>query len=169
MTTEISEGMVIHPDTVKQNNLSYKGKKLNFECVDKVNQTYQAKYELSDEEKKHNVEKLFSVSFPPIASHITSSLLPPNTDEFKDLTDAEKHTKLNSLEYTTGQKEKTQVGDGSMETPIGIEANKNRDKNKSAFEKSREASLDKKEKEREESAKEEQQQEKSNKISSIKG
>jgi 6-phosphofructokinase len=137
--TEIQEGHVISIQTVKNGGLTFQGKPLEFECVNEEERVYQARAELTEEEiaAGNNVEHVFTIQYPIGEGVITrTSALPKALEkkkENKELTDAEKHTKINSLEYSLGRTaEPTQLADGSRATTTGQKANESNKENKTS-------------------------------------
>ncbi|MGN6346722.1 MAG: hypothetical protein ACTHME_03365 [Candidatus Nitrosocosmicus sp.] len=131
---EIQEGHGIGLQRVLAGGLTFQGKPLNFEQVDKENNVYQARAELTQEEidAGNRVEQLFTVQFPTGEGIINRTgalpkLLEKKNKDFEGKTDAEKHTIINSLSYAhTGQvklpEENNSLIDGARATPTGQKA-----------------------------------------------
>lgn len=127
MPQEISDGQTVSLDVIRSGGLTIKGKPVEFQESEDNPNVYSGTVEFTDEEKELGAQDLLAVYklIDPLGT-VTTSILLPDTDEFKDLTDAEKFTKLNSLEYQTGKPESTQLADGSQTSPIGIAALKSK-------------------------------------------
>lgn len=123
MTQELSDGQTVSLDVIRSGGLTYRGKSLEFVESDDNPNSFTATVEFTDEEKDLGAQDLLVVYrlSNPVGTIEVSTLLPEG-DEFEGLTDAEKFTKLNSLEYQTGKPEVTQLADGSQQSPIGIAA-----------------------------------------------
>ena len=119
---DLSDGLIIDHSNVNSNNLTYRGKPVKFQ-KDEQSGTYKAEVKFSEEEQEqgyHDVVLTYQLNNPTGTVEV-KQLLPDNED-FKDLTDAEKFTKMNSLSYQTGRPEPTQIADGSQVTHIGVAA-----------------------------------------------
>ena len=136
---ELQAGHVLSLQSLKNGGLTYQGKPLEFECTNEDERVYTARATLTQEEINagNNVEQEFTIQFP-VGEGIVSvnpklpTLLENKNKLFKDKTDAEKHTIINSLEYTTNrQTEPRQLADGSVATTTGVKANESSDKSKS--------------------------------------
>jgi hypothetical protein len=127
MAQELSDGQTVSLDVIRSGGLTYRGKPLEFAESDDNPNSYTAIVEFTDEEKDLGAQDLLVVYRlnNPVGTIDVSTLLPEG-DEFEGLTDAEKYTKLNSLEYQTGKPEVTQLADGSQQSPIGIAALKSK-------------------------------------------
>jgi hypothetical protein len=124
---DLADGLIIDHSNVNSNNLTYRGKPVKFQ-KDKNSNIYRADVKFNEEEKKQGKQDVVLTYSPnaPTGTVAVVQALPENED-FKDLTDAEKFTKMNSLSYQTGTPEPTQIADGSQVTHIGVQANSNRE------------------------------------------
>lgn len=124
---DLADGLIIDHSNVNSNNLTYRGKPVKFQ-KDENSNIYRADVKFNEEEKaqgKQDAVLTYSPNFPTGTVAVVQAL--PDDEDFKDLTDAEKFTKLNSLSYQTGTPEATQIADGSQATHIGIQANANKE------------------------------------------
>lgn len=126
MTTELKDGHVLSLSSVKSGGLQYKGKPVTLELDNEKTQSYKGTATFTDEEKKlgnQDAVIIFNLDNPIGTIKIHNALKDgKEDDEFEGLTDAEKYTKQNSIQYQTGMPEVTQIADGSQATHIGVEA-----------------------------------------------
>jgi len=145
MVNELNNGQTVSLDTIRSGGLTVKGKPLNLEQDENDPNLYTAKIEYTDEEKEETGAKDLFVTYSlnePVGTVVIVDAL-PESDAFKDLTDAEKFTKMNSLEFQTGKPEPTQLADGSLRGKIGIEASQNKEAKKAKRESYKKNSLNK--------------------------
>jgi len=121
-------------------DLTFKGKPVTFEVVDEDERVYQARTELTDEDIKAGnlYVDVLTVQFPVGQGVVVVSQEAPKQLEkdFKNLSDAEKLTKLNSLQYTLNRKEPRQIASGNLSTTIGQQAAKSVEKKQKGEDKS---------------------------------
>jgi len=101
--TELREGLILTVDQAKNGSFTFKGKEVKLE-QDKNNPlvfTGQTKL-TKDEVKAGNLNTAFTYNAGIATGVVNSYLVIPDTEEFKNLNDAEKITKLNSIEYQFG-------------------------------------------------------------------
>jgi hypothetical protein len=110
---EIRDGQIFTLDEIKSNQFTYRGKEVKFEQNENNPNVYEGKIELSDEEKQAgNPERSFSFNIGTAQGIVSLYTAPPDTEDFQDLTDSEKVTKLNSIEYQHNTTEPTDTGEG---------------------------------------------------------
>lgn len=100
---ELREGLILTVDQVKNGSFTFKGKEVKLE-QDKNNPlvfTGQTKL-TEDQVKAGNLNVGFTYNAGIATGTVNSYTVIPDTDDFKDLNDAEKVTKLNSIEYQFG-------------------------------------------------------------------
>lgn len=117
--TEIKDGLQLPLSRLLNDQLTFKGKPISFEKLSEEQPNiYRASTNLSEEEKKHNRDWEFIFSLEEAIGTVRASLVPleDNSDEFKDLTDAERVTKTNSLTFQLKQPEPTDVGPNLNQT-----------------------------------------------------
>src|SRR6476469_10705752 len=121
-------------------DLTFKGKPVTFEVVDEDERVYQARTELTDEDIKAGnlYVDVLTVQFPVGQGVVVVSQEAPKQLEkdFKNLSDAEKLTKLNSLQYTLNIKEPREIANGNLTTTIGQQAAKSVEKKQKGEDKS---------------------------------
>ena len=120
--------------------LKFKGKPIQFELIDEDELVFQGRTELTDEEiKAGNVYvDVLTVQFPiSQGTVVLTKEAPKQLDkDFKELSDAEKLTKLHSLQYTLGRDEPRQIASGNLSTTIGRAAAKETEKKQKGEDKS---------------------------------
>lgn len=172
MTTSLKDGQILKLSSVKSGNLVYNGKPVTLEKdnKDENSQIYKGKVEFTDEEKetssgKKDVLITYELNDPVGTIRINNALPEDDKDDdFAGLTDAEKFTKMNSIQYQTGVEEVTQIADGSQESPIGVAALASRkEKEESASQKINKKSKALSETQQTQQKEQEQQQEKGGK------
>lgn len=110
---EIRDGQILNLDQIKNNQFTYKGKEVKFEQNENNPNVYEGKIVSSDEEKKAgNLESSFSFNIGTAQGVVSLYTAPPDSEDFQDLTDSEKVTKLNSLGFQHNTNEPTDVGEG---------------------------------------------------------
>jgi len=109
---ELRDGQVLTLDQIQNDKFTYNGKELKFEKTESNQNVYEAKLEPSEQEKQAgSLARAFSINIGAAQGVVTSYVLAPEAEGFEDLTDSEKITKLNSLEYQHQTNEPTDVGD----------------------------------------------------------
>lgn len=110
--TELFEGLILTVDQAKNGSFTFKGKEVKLE-QDKNNPlVFSGKTKLTkEEEKAGNLNVGFTYNAGIATGTVNTYIVIPETDDFKDLNDAEKITKLNSIEYQFGA-EPTDTGKG---------------------------------------------------------
>ena len=114
MVVEINNGLLVSLERLLSDNeeVTYRGKTVKFEQSEKNPMVYTAQTKISDEEKKAgNSDYRFIFSVEDALGKVTVQKVIPEevekSDEFKDLTDSEKVTKLNSIAYQHRKQEPT--------------------------------------------------------------
>lgn len=110
---EIKDGSILAISTIEGNNFTFNGKPIKFEQDKNSPTLYTARTQLSKQEKDAgNLETALTFSVGDATGIISAVTCPPETEDFKDLTDSEKITKLNSIAYQHNTIEPTDVGVG---------------------------------------------------------
>jgi hypothetical protein len=111
MAKELKEGLILTLDQVKTDSFTYKGKEIKLEQDENNPLVFRGQTKLSKkEEEAGNLNTAFVYNAGLASGTVNSYTVIPETDDFKDLTDSEKVTKLNSIEYQFG-KEPTDQGE----------------------------------------------------------
>jgi len=118
--TELKSGLILTQSKVKNTKFTFNGKDIELKQDENNPLLYRARSSLTEDEKKAgNRDCEFFLNFGDAEGVVSVNLLPPqleNDPEFKDLNDAEKLTKLNSIAYQYKTSEPTDVGKGLDET-----------------------------------------------------
>lgn len=110
---ELKEGQILTLDEIQNNTYTYRGQELKFEKSDVSPSVFTAKTTLSQEEKDQgNLERHFAFNAGTASGTVISYVAPPDTGVFKELSDSEKVTKLNSIAYQHNTNEPVDTGDG---------------------------------------------------------
>ena len=113
--TELRDGLILTQSKVAAGNFTHNGKPIELKQDENNPLLYSAQEKLSEEEKKAgNQEFAFYLNFGEAEGTLRKVLSPSALDQhpdFKDLNDAEKVTKLNSIQYQYGA-EPTDIGKG---------------------------------------------------------
>jgi hypothetical protein len=101
--TELFDGLILSLNNVND-EFTFMGKPIKLEQDKNNPNLYTATQDLSDEEKAagNNLQSAITLSIGTPEGTVSIRQMPPDTDEFKDLNDAEKLTKLNSIKYQFG-------------------------------------------------------------------
>jgi len=118
----LSNGQTLALSTILSGGLSVKGRPVEFQQSEKDPLEYIAV--ASPQDGDENTDE-YLVTFSIKSSDGVVNIYPrvsQDDEDFQGLTEAEQFTKKNSLEYQTKEPERTQLADGSMQSPIGIAA-----------------------------------------------
>jgi hypothetical protein len=111
MAKELREGLILTLDQVKTDSFTYRGKEVKLEQDENNPLVFRGQTKLSKkEEEAGNLNVAFVYNAGLATGSVNSYNVIPDTDDFKDLNDAEKVTRLHSIEYQFG-KEPTDQGE----------------------------------------------------------
>ena len=114
--TELKNGLILTQSKVKNTKFTFNGKDIELKQDENNPLLYTARSSLTEDEKKAgNRDYEFFLNFGDAEGVVSVNILPPqleNDPEFKDLNDAEKLTKLNSIAYQYKTSEPTDIGKG---------------------------------------------------------
>jgi hypothetical protein len=101
--TDLREGLILTVEQVKTGSFTYKGKEIKLEQDENNPLVFRGQTKLSKkEEEAGNLNTAFVYNAGLASGVVNTSIVIPDTDDFKDLTDSEKVTKLHSIEYQFG-------------------------------------------------------------------
>ena len=137
--TELKNGLILTQSKVKNTKFTFNGKDIELKQDENNPLLYTARSSLTEDEKKAgNRDYEFFLNFGDAEGVVSVNILPPkleNDPEFKDLNDAEKLTKLNSIAYQYKTSEPTDIGKGLdevLQTSVNVpQQNENFAENKS--------------------------------------
>src|SRR5580765_5936892 len=114
--TELKAGLILTQSKVKNTKFTFNGKDIELKQDENNPLLYTARSSLTEDEKKAgNRDYEFFLNFGDAEGVVSVNILPPkleNDPDFKDLNDAEKLTKLNSIAYQYKTTEPTDIGKG---------------------------------------------------------
>lgn len=129
MAKELKEGLILTLDQVKTDSFTYKGKEIKLEQDENNPLVFRGQTKLSkEEEKAGNLNTAFVYNAGLASGVINASIVIPDTDDFRDLNDAEKVTKLNSIEYQFGTEPTDQGNQLDAVLQTSVDATPSQDK-----------------------------------------